>query len=321
MLIVSTTALGFQGDDFIRDGVRQLIAPKLEQGELWVNRFGCRLPDGTHSSHWRLVRNMPSIDECMSECTAFVMAGTPGWGKPEIAWYDAAVRHGKPIWLIGIGGSGKWPEGELAPYANAVAVATVRDDTAHKALDRAGIPHRRFIDPAFHAPYMKIVHTHDKRFDTVLTYKAATKQDDAEEHRAAYRALYERFRERIACVLVHECGEIVEAHQLFGVRPFFSSEPRRYVDIYAQAQHYIGGRFHGAVATIATGGEAHVLYSKQNHKTEGLSERWMAVRCYAHAEHEKVAFGLYRPTPMNLQQFLEREFVGHAAYVRGCMNG
>ena len=309
MLVISTTSLLCQGDDFIRDGVRRLLGIQPTEGEIWVNRTGCEWP-GAGTNIWRVVRNMPPPDEFMPHARAFVMAGTPGWLNGDISWCHWCMEHETPIWLIGVG-SRQHGEDMLKWIKPQIKVATARDADACAVLTEYGVEHERFLEPGFHAPYFA---PQPKDLDVVLTFRRERKLHEEMQpcRLAAYRGLYAKFKDRIDCVLVHEPNEVEFARRLFGVEPFFSHEPRRYADIYCRARHYVGGRVHGAVPVLAAGGEAHLLYHEA--KTETLTGYdWLPVRCYRHPDWEQVELGLEGD---NVQERIAADFAAHAAYLR-----
>lgn len=309
MLVMSTTSLLCQGDDFIRDGVRRLLGVAPTEGEIWVNRTGCEWA-GLGTNLWRVIRNMPSPDEFMRHARAFVMAGSPGWLNGDISWCEWCQDHGTPIWLVGIG-CRQHHEDMLKWLKPLIAVATARDADACDVLAEYKIEHERFLEPGFHAPYFT---PRRKDLDVVLTFRRERKiHEEMQPIRMdAYRGVYAKFKRRIACVVVHEPSEIEFARRLFGVEPFFSHEPRRYADIYCRARHYIGGRLHGAVPVLASGGEAHLLYNQT--KTEAVTAHdWLPVRCYRHPEWEQIELGLEGD---NVQERLQADLAAHAAYLR-----
>jgi hypothetical protein len=274
--------------------VRELLCIPPTVGELWINRCGAYGPGDTEkptSNVWRVIRNMPHPKEYLPGATAFVMAGTPGWFANERDWYSACFKFDVPIWLIGVGGSGGRPEW-VAPYRDLIKVATVRDEAAQTTLVGAGLTPRLFLDPAFHAPYFG---PREKKFRVVLVYRRKREPKEV-AHSAideAYVKVFEKFRDKIDCVTVHEPNEIAHAAKLLGVEPFFSHEYRRYADIYAAAEIVVGGRFHGAVPALASEGEAHLLY--QCRKTEGLTcWDWLPVRVHRHQDWQDIELGIRR---------------------------
>jgi len=308
MIVVSTTSLLCQGDDFIRDGVRELLPTSPLHGEVWVNRTGCK----GETNLWRVIRNMPDRAAYLPHARAMLFAGTPAWlAVSEVEWYDACIASNVPMWLVGVGGKQHRPE-TLARAKGVIEVATARDADGLATLREYGIECERFLDPGFHAPYF---YPRDRRFDVVFTYRdrGAHHEADRATRVAAYLGLYAKFRDRIDAVVVHEPNEIPIARELFGVEPFFSHDHRRYADIYCAARHYIGGRLHGAIPTLAGGGTAHMLYC--NAKTEGVTAHgaWLPVTCHKHDDWEAITLDAEGD---DVQEHIQADFAAHAAYLR-----
>ena len=311
MLIYSTSSEFCQGDDFIRDGVRRLLDPAPADSEIWINRFGVRLA-GTESNVWKVLRNMPPVAEYLPMARAFVCAGTPAWLNNTRDWWELCIEHNVPIWLIGVGS--RQNNADMLPLGkHLIEVATTRDHGAGKMLTAAGVPHERFLDPGFHAPYF---HPRPKIFPVVLTYRhrRAHHECDQEGREAAYVALWRKFRDAIAAVVVHEPDEIAHARRLFGVEPFFSHDWRRYAEVYCATEHYIGGRLHGAIPVLAGGGTAHLLYC--NAKTEGVTAHdWLPVTCHKHEAWDDIALGRGHD-PAEVRARIQADFTAHRGYIQ-----
>ena len=320
MIVLSTSTFFWQGDDFIRDGVRALL-PRglLADGEVWAPRTSCEFGEDRQPL-WRCARTMPSIKECLKGARAFVLAGTPAWmGGSLNEWWEACIETTTPIWLIGVGRNLKGNEDLLERAKPLIQVATTRDANATKMLRNAGVPCQRFLEPGFHAPYWK---PKPKKLRIVLAYRGKRhggEPDDDARH-AVYRAVYAKFKDRIDSVVVHQPDEIETARKLFGRTAFFSHEPRRYAEVYCQTQCYIGGRLHGAVPVLACGGEAHLLYHAD--KTEALTAYadWLPVRLHEHQDWESIKPGL-RYDKGTVRETIAEDKRQHGGYLRRALCG
>ncbi len=263
MILVNTTYGWNCGDDLIREGVFRLLGIRPENPKVFINRCQvdrCHVVD--NQPLWKYLTNMASPDELCRSARALVIAGTPQWVEMAQEFYQAAAKYQVPVYIVGVGlsGNGHRARGALIAVQDLIVGATVRDYHAAKTLSRVhGIPCAWFPDPAFSAEYPDTLW----RYDLVLNYRAGggdahELNDGLDEH---WRAVWEQNRERIDLVTVHDMREIGPARSLFpGNTVFYSGDYRDYKVVYSQAAHYIGGRVHGAIPVVATGGTAHLYY-------------------------------------------------------------
>ena len=302
MIVVSTTALFCQGDDFIREGVLRLLDLPRDASVCWINRF-CIQP------------NLPAPEQLLAQARAFVMAGSPAWIDNEERWYEAALKNNTPNWLVGVRMS-QTNRDVLKQCARLVKVATTGDFCATLSLNAAGIAHKTFLDPAFHAPYFT---PREKDIDIVFCYRRGVfaGEPDAARMAAIYERLFLRFRDRIGAVVVHEPQEVAIARRIFNRPVFFNSDPAAYADVYGRARVFIGGRIHGAVPVLAMGGEAHLLYGNKWGKQAGVTENThrLPVRVYKPEDWERIKPGINGHPDAALAEIAE-DFAEHRAYLK-----
>ena len=251
MDLVSTTCNWNVGDDLIREGVLRLLRASTRP-KIYIDRHQY---DGGYG--YRISQQLPPLDTLARQAERFIVAGTPEWGEALRPIYEACARHRVPILLVGVGMHAKSPE-LLEMIRPHVQVATARDTIAYRELNEAGIETELFVDPALHARY-----PHTLEQSRVLNYRCQDKPG-RHDHSADDWYLQAAARFQPHLITVHTPSEYEPARELFGnaFEVFFSSNPEDYKIIYASADQYVGGRIHGAVPTVATGGRAVVLYTR-----------------------------------------------------------
>lgn len=266
--VVSTTTGWNVGDDIIRQGVFNLmgIDPAKEAVVYFDRRVVGRSGMNPIFSA-NLCEISPTQRQLMEGAKGMIFAGTPEWANFQHELYNHAHHTGTPIYIIGAGME------QILSGLNSVNLAccTVRDDHAQRYLEKFGFKSRMFLDPAFHANYPKP----DGKLDVVLNYRAAGDGGKYTDHNdKVWLKLYSKFRDRIELITAHEFGEYLRARELFpDTEVFFTTEPAGFQQVYANAQHYIGGRIHGAVQVVATGGTANLLYGNPKKESYGDQKR------------------------------------------------
>ncbi len=262
LLLVSTTNGWNLGDDLIREGVFKLLDVKARNPIVWINRCQMNVRDDKRncpwSPQWRVLRNFGDPQSLVEQARALVVAGTPEWIDTIQPFYALAAKTGLPIWIVGVGG-GQW--GQLhhlkEPIAQGVAThGSVRDETAMKALQGAGMSVRRFLDPAFHS--------YQAREETSDLFVFNPQLSSAEQ-RAFYGDLYQQLKDKIDIVSVHEPTEYSHAVNMFAEPVFYNSDYRRYIDLYRSCQLYVGGRMHGSIPSLISGAAVHLISHEQKH--------------------------------------------------------
>lgn len=250
MLLISTSNGWNYGDDIIREGVLRLLKVPSTWPTGWLNR--CETQRGAHQ--WEVQRNF-SLDKVMPSVTAFMEAGTPGWGERLQETYSAVSLGKVPAFIVGVAGTG--PGARLRKLAPYIRAASARDSQALKMLRSTGLEAKKFFDPALHAGW----NLREKDLG-ILNYRAKggngkhTSEDDR-----VYKTLYLQHKELINCVTVHEVTELPFARKLFPEVPIvFCADYIGFKHLYERCRLYIGGRIHGALSAVANGGQAHLMY-------------------------------------------------------------
>jgi len=259
MYLINTTYGWNLGDDLIREGVINLLGIQ-NKSKVFVNRCQLRAGSG-FTPMWKSQRNMCSPRELVEHASGLVVAGSPEWVRFFEEFYEVAIEHNLPIYLVGVGMRcvAKRDLILLDRVKHLVCGATVRDRHAAVTLKEVGIPCKWFPDPAFSADYPI---PESKRYGLVVNYRAAGGNGEHEardDFDYCWREIANSV-DQIDLVTVHEQVEYNRACKIFKAPVFYSSDHREYKDIYANAEVYIGGRIHGAVPVVACGGTAHVFY-------------------------------------------------------------
>lgn len=258
MYLVNTTSGWNLGDDLIREGVFNLLGIKPTDSTLYINRLQVK-HSGKWRPLWRVTKNFPLLDEIMPHIKMFIVAGTPEWINKSESVYLDCIKYDVPIKIVGVG----MPQtadniGVLRKAQHLISRCTVRDAYAGNYLTKCGFKNEWFYDPGIHA----IASQKNKTIDTILNYRPSggngthTDKDDV-----IYSTLYDRFRERIGLVTIHEPTEYLLAKNLFpDTEIFYSSNYVDYKNIYASCKHYIGGRIHGSVPALSGLADVHLIY-------------------------------------------------------------
>jgi hypothetical protein len=308
VIIVSTTTRWCVGDEFIAEGALRLLDTGREP-VVYFDNVAVWFDYHHHSATDAAPIYPKSIGEIVSRARAVVFAGTPAWLSRPLPLWRAAIEHRTPIWLVGVGmyqNKGDLPTCRDAVHKHLVPVATVRDDYAKQMLREAGILDAPcFYDPGFHARHTPCA----ANGKIILGYRHAEcfPQD-------MWLALAKRFEGRIAGIVVHQPHEIEPARALFGSEPFYHSDYRAYAPVYSEACIYIGARLHGAVAMLASSGEAHVIYVARKMAMLKRLEGELPVKVYAPSAAASIKLGLRERCPASLER-IQADFAAHKAYL------
>jgi len=269
MYLINTSYGWNAGDDFIREGVLDLLGIR-DESKIFVNRNQVRTGDELRPL-WQVQRNSCDPDYLAKHAKGIVISGSPEWVKFFEGFYEAAISYNLPIYLVGVGmrAVGEEQLDLLRRVKHLVRGATVRDKYAASTLARAGIPHEWFPDPAFSAHYEIPA---NKRYRLVVNYRANGGNGQTE-----MLADFDPYWKEIACsigpidlVTVHEEVEYNRAKEIFQAPVFYSSDYRDLRRVYTDTKVYVGGRLHGAAPVIACGGTAYSLYN--NIKADALRQ-------------------------------------------------
>jgi len=306
MLVVSTTTRWCVGDEFIAEGVLRLLDVG-DEPVVFLDNVAFRFDYHHHTSANSDPQYSKSLGPLVARARAVVFAGTPAWLTRPLALWRAVIQHKTPVWLVGVGmyqARGDLPIVRDAVHKHLVPVATVRDRFAKQMLLEAGIKDAPcFYDPGFHAAHTPC----SPNGKIVLGYHHADCFPPD-----MWLALAKRFHDRIAAVVVHQPHEIEPARALFGKEPFYHSDYRAYDAAYSRGSIYVGARLHGAVAALASGAEAHVIYVARKMAMLKRLEGELPVRVYAPAAAGSIEVGLRERHPDRMKR-IAADFAAHKA--------
>lgn len=274
-ILISTSSLWNCGDDFIRNGVLNLLNLKSEVRTIWWNRA-----NGVRSAFAN------DLKLNISHCDYFIVAGTPTWINSTEYIYRYCLKNRVPIALIGVGSRGGiWnfrQKNLLRKLAKSdlVEICMVRDEFAFETLKGYGFGDVTLIlDPAF---FVTPLATNGKV--NILGWRDYTVPEKMKLRDYAKRTVgrvrpnhrelrtfvkwYDRFMQDIfhqlpspRLVVVHDNREIKRAEGLFGAEyVFYSTDYRQIFKIYSGAKTYIGSRIHGAIPCFVHGACVNLLY-------------------------------------------------------------
>lgn len=267
MYMINTTHGWNLGDDLIREGVFNLLDIN-DKSMVFINRNQIKINETLWKPQWQMEQAFTNLDDILRCGKAYVVAGTPEWLNQTEKIYRYCIDNSIPIYIIGVG-MNQTDLGLLKLCSHLIKIATTRDRFAKEFLESAGISTERFPDPAFYANYPTV---NKKSHKLVINYRAYGGNGKFDTRNDNYwQSILQKFSEHIDLVTVHEPGEYSMAHKIFGklnIPIFFSSDYTKYKEIYANTSVYIGGRIHGAVPVVASGGTAWLTYRAQ--KVEAL---------------------------------------------------
>jgi len=272
-VLLSTSSLWNCGDEFIRDGVLNLLNLKPEVRTIWWNRaYGVRCAYAN------------DVKLNVKHCDYFIVAGTPTWLNNTEYIYKYCLKKDIPVALIGVGTSGaiwNFRQKDLLhklAKSGLVEVCMVRDEFAFNTLSEYGFDNVVLaLDPAFFLTPLSsddkvnILGWRDWTFPKGVRLRDCAKRI-VQKIAGSYRQLrsfatwYDGFMQGIfhqlaspKLVTVHDNREIRKAEVLFGKEyVFYSTDYRELLRVYSRG--YIGSRIHGAIPSLIHGACVNVLY-------------------------------------------------------------
>jgi len=279
-VLLSTTSLWNCGDEFIREGVLELLRLQSDVRILWWNR-GYGIKDAYAND---LDINLPLTDY-------FVVAGSPEWVYKNERIYEYCLKHKVPFSIIGVGTEnifGKAHQNLMSKVAKSglCEVALARDESAFHTFKKFGFKNTDLIlDPAF---FMKTLNTQETI--NILGWRGYFfEYEPSFWFRYPHRWLYGQLNNRIMkrrfwkelknnynksmqhifsimpdpkMVIVNDNCEIQEAECIFGPEyVYYSSDYREIFKKYAHAKTYVGSRIHGAIPSLIHGAKVQLIYS------------------------------------------------------------
>jgi polysaccharide pyruvyl transferase len=280
-VLLSTSNLWNCGDDFIREGLLELLQLKPDVRVLWWNRgygIGKRYAND-------LKVNLPLVDY-------FIVAGTPQWVLKNEEVYRYCLKKKIPLSIIGVGTRSaiSKPHVELMQKVAASGlceIALARDPIAYQSLIEFGFEDvDLMLDPAF---FMRPLINNNKLnilcwryqysydFDPYLLLHYPHKLLRLQQIRWLDRRKSSKLRQLYdACmvetfanmpepkiVIVHDNREINIAEKLFGVsNVFYATDYRDIFKRYSTAKAFVGSRLHGAIPAIIHGASTRLIYTE-----------------------------------------------------------
>jgi polysaccharide pyruvyl transferase WcaK-like protein len=279
-ILLSTSSLWNCGDDFIREGLMEILQLKADVRILWWNR-GYGIKDSYAND---LDVNLPLIDY-------FIIAGTPEWVYKNERIYKYCLKKEIPLSIIGVGTNNLFNRSQArlmkkVAQSGLCEAALARDRMAAQCLRNLGFSNVEIIaDLAF---FNKIIN-HDKVLNIIGWRKLfGFGFEFSFKCRQPYRALYSFLVDKVKnrgnakkkydelmlqtfhalpepkMVIVHDNREVCEAKAIFGNEyVFYSSDFREIFKRYAMARTYIGSRIHGAIPSLIHGASVQLVYTSQ----------------------------------------------------------
>jgi len=278
-VLLGTTSLWNCGDDFIREGVLELLQLKSGVRTLWWNRgYGIK---NAYAND--LDTNLPLIDY-------FIAAGTPEWMYKNERIYRYCLKHRIPFSIIGVGTRNifGWSHRNLVrklAKSGLCEAAFARDKSAFRVLEEFGFRNKSLIlDPAF---FMRPLET--KKTTNIFGWRDYyVESEPSFPFRYPHKWLFKQLKNKLLrgdlwgkskedytklllelfsampepkMVIVHDNREVKKAEKLFGAENvFYSSNYRDIFRKYSHAISYIGTRIHGAIPSMIHGAQTHLIY-------------------------------------------------------------
>ena len=283
-ILISTSSLWNCGDDFIREGIINLLNFKENINIIWWNRgYGI-----SNSYANDLNVNLPLM-------SYFVVAGTPQWVYKNVRIYKYCLKHDIPFSLIGVGTKNLYKYHlnllKKLARANLCEIALARDKMALEAFKDIGFKNIGLIsDPAFFMKpiqndrkdlniigwrkqfwpesadysiifYLKYYKSLIKKIKYYLLFEKLTNQKKREEYNNFFKYIFDEM-DSPKLVVVHDNREIKEAEKLFGEgNVFYSTDYWKIFEIYSRSKTYIGSRIHGAIPSLIHGTPICLIYT------------------------------------------------------------
>jgi len=282
-IILSTSSLWNCGDDFIRDGLLELLQLRPDVRTLWWNKgYGI-----TNSYANNLDVNLPLVDY-------FIVAGTPQWIYKNERIYRYCLKKDIPLSIVGVGtrnvvSSSHCKLMTQVAKSGLCEVALARDCIAVQALREFGFQNVELIlDPCFfkrplnrertmnilgwrkqftfgNDPSLLARYPHNVTY-TWLVNKVLKRRVWSKRKEAYNKLMVHTFSlmPQPKTVIAHDNREIEEAQKLFGSKNvFYSSDYREIFKRYGMARSYVGSRIHGAIPSLIHGAPIHLIYTNK----------------------------------------------------------
>ncbi len=274
-ILISTSSLWNCGDDFIRQGLLDLLNLQPLIPTLWWNRA----PGVTPTFANDLSANLRAANYIL-------IAGTPEWLDRNEALYTHALQHDTPMALIGVGLRGCSRRAsqrrliEKVAQSSLVEVCLARDPVALEFLRASGFKDVELMpDPAF---FMKPLDKEKKH--NILCWRDIRRPRPSHLRQPLRWAHwvcrgkrmgttvaipYDKLMQSVffamaepKIVVVHDNREIHVAERLFGSdHVFHATDFRELLKVYSGAISYVGSRIHGAIAAAIHGAHCHLIYA------------------------------------------------------------
>lgn len=286
-LLVSTSSLWNCGDDFIREGVMNLLQLKDKVRVLWWNR-GYGIPS----------KYANDLDINLEHMDYFLAAGTPQWLFKNEKIFEYCLHNQISFSLIGVGTDNRKSSThnkllEKLSESNLCELAWARDARAYQTLSNFDFSPKLIPDPCFFKPMEKPISKYN-----ILTWRDRFKFDldpnlltsfpkywlkaqynrlvnsyfkDRDKSRKRYNNYFLNIFEKLnspKLVIVHDNREIKKAEKIFGSENvFYSTNYERIFQMYAKANKQIGARIHGAIPALLHKAPARLIYHTQKAET------------------------------------------------------
>ncbi len=311
-LLFSTSSLWNCGDDFIRDGVTELLQLKDDVRVLWWNRGFGMTPTFANS----LRTNLPLMDY-------FLVAGTPKWVYNNEKIYLYCLKHAVPLSLIGVGTRDIINNRQLklmkrVAGSSLCELALARDHIAYRTLkDELGFKNVELIlDPCFFKQPCQFTSTEKQHIlgwreqfgllygDPLLPVRHPLYVASAvlkkmfgnigqRLNRTAYDQCFKEIYRKLPTpklVVVHDNREVSKAERLFGKdQVYYASDYHDMFNMFARAKTYTGSRIHGAIPAIIHGASIRLVYTNSKavllkDSTDILSKYYPSVTKHIHVD-------------------------------------
>ncbi|MCD4811373.1 polysaccharide pyruvyl transferase family protein [bacterium] len=278
-ILLSTSSLWNCGDDFIREGVCELLNCRPDVRILWWNR-GYGITD-TYANDLDI--NLPLVDY-------FIVAGTPQWAYKNERIYRYCLKKDIPLSLIGVGTrnviiKSHYKLLQQVAKSGLCELALARDNHAFEALRELGFENvNTMLDPAF---FMQPLNGRGELNILGWRKQLLSENDPSFPYRHPYRWLNQTGKTALKyhmllkskkmyddnmtklfssmsepkIVIVHDNREMQEAQKLFGIqRVFYSTDYREMFKKFSMAIRYVGSRIHGAIPSFVHGAAVDLIY-------------------------------------------------------------
>lgn len=306
-ILLSTSCLWNCGDDFIREGVLNLLEIREDVRTIYWDRGYGKL---------RMFSNDSKVN--ISHMDYFIVAGTPQWVVNTEPVYKYCLKKGIHLSFIGIGMDDTLGRIDYEILMRKVAssglceLALVRDDIAYERLKELGFKNvQKILDPAFFVKtlqnenkinilgwrnpngYVAMYYFCKQPYKINKLVKGIYHQYKIFRNREKYKNYNESmcniFRDmpEPKMVIIHDNREIEMAEKLFSSEyVFYSTDYKRMFEMYSRANSYIGSRIHGAIPCIIHNAPVNLIYS--NKKANVLESSRDIISRYSRCEFNSI---------------------------------